>query len=259
MTTMATTEDSNTDAVAAVSQDASVSECIAEKDFASESPSNPPGGQIAGHPTADDASRDLTHDTSARSLLDATPQAHLVPDVLVPASVLASLASPSITGPSGSQPRKWLTVDGKLGAWQYESGSSRAKFVEKKSTSDLNDSNEETLLKAVRFGHTEIVAAILLEQKAGTEFVEEERGRTPLLCAAEGSSAVILQILLDNRAQWDATDDANRTALHLASSNGRDEIVQLLLQRTQIWIDEKDDQGEPIESGPVVPRTTYVC
>ncbi|KAG4432903.1 hypothetical protein IFR05_011621 [Cadophora sp. M221] len=190
----------------------------------------------------EDISRGFDDSAPEQLLPDVAPQDHLVPDIIGTTPAVASLANPSLTGPSASQPRKWLTMDGKLGTWQYDIGSSRARFVEKRAISRFHDSNEETLLKAARFGH-DAVASDLLGQKIGTEFVEEERRRTPLLCAAEGSNSIIVQMLLENRVKWDVTDNSKRTALHLASLNGRDEIVHLLLQRTKIDVDQKDEQG----------------
>ena len=193
--------------------------------------------------SAGDLPRNLDDSDPEKSIPDVAPQDHLVPDVVAATPAVGSLVHPSLTGPSVSQTRKWLTIDGRVGTWQYDTGSSRARFVDKKAINKFSDSNEETLLKAARFGH-DVVVATLLEQKTGTEFVEEERGRTPLLFAAEGGSILIVQMLLDNRAKWETTDNSRRTALHLASLNGRDEIVQLLLQHSKIDVDQKDDQGK---------------
>ncbi|KAL2072116.1 hypothetical protein VTL71DRAFT_11459, partial [Oculimacula yallundae] len=172
------------------------------------------------------------------------PQNHLAPDIVITTPAIGSLAAPSITGPSVNHPKKWLTVEGKVVTWQYDTtGTARPKFIEKKSAGRLNDTIEETLLKAVKFVHEDIAVATLVEQNAGTE-QKDERRRTPFLYAAERGSVVFLQTLLDNGARWDVVDDTGRTALHLASIlNSRSEVLEFLLQRTKIDINQEDDQG----------------
>ncbi|KAK0101622.1 hypothetical protein ONS95_006785 [Cadophora gregata] len=231
---------------------ASGSEHVAARDFVTE-PENRPldtasfqeEGSRLRHSEEGSPTHGLAEPDSIRvdqSIPEAAPQDPSVPDI-PPSAAVAALETPAISAPSAIPVRKWLLLDGKQGTWQYEPGNSRPRFVEKKFTSRIKDSNEETLLKAARFGHEDILATLLLEQEAGTEFVEPQRRRTPFLLAAEGGYAVIVQLLLDNGARWKVTDSWKRTALHLASLNGRDEVVQLLLHRTAIGVDDKDEQG----------------
>ncbi|CZT01292.1 uncharacterized protein RCO7_01996 [Rhynchosporium graminicola] len=184
----------------------------------------------------------ITHSAPEEFPSGYAPQDHTIPDIIEPSPAVASLTTASITGPLTSPARKWLTFEGKAGIWQYEpTGTARPKFVDKKAVSRLNDTNEETLLKAIRVGDEEFVAT-LLDQQVGSEH-QDERGRTALLYAAERGSDMIVRMLLEYGANWNVADDSKRTALHLASFNGRDKVVEVLLQHSRIGIEKKDDQG----------------
>lgn len=246
----------------AVAPHGSKSEHIASRDFATETRDYPSehgsaseGGshrRYSEEISRGRVSRDFDDIAPENSLPPVAPQDPSVPDI-VPSAAAASLGATAVTAPSAANPRRWLMVEGIEGVWQYEPGIQRPKFIEKKIAPNLTDTNEATLLKAARLGHERVVADILRENSADTECVEKLRGRTPLLCAAESSNAEIVQLLLDRGARWQATDTAKRTALHLASLNGRDEIVQMLLQQTEIGVDDTDNQGELFSC----PRSKY--
>ena len=78
-------------------------------------------------------------------------------------------------------------------------------------------------------GEVEVLEA-LLTNKANAN-VENRRGMTPLMAAAEAGSLAGVQVLLDHKANAAATDFTGRTALMWASRKNRSDIVRLLRSR----------------------------
>jgi ankyrin repeat protein len=93
------------------------------------------------------------------------------------------------------------------------------------------EANHDTALTlACAGGHAELVS-LLLARGANIEH-RDKKGFTPLIHAATGGHVAVCEILLDNGADIEAqTERTKDTALSLACSGGRHEIVELLLRR----------------------------
>lgn len=66
----------------------------------------------------------------------------------------------------------------------------------------------------------------------------------PLLVACYFRLSVILGGLLHNGGDLNSTNLAGQTVLHLAVSNGDDDIVHLLLRKTEVDVNNKDKYGK---------------
>jgi ankyrin repeat protein len=93
------------------------------------------------------------------------------------------------------------------------------------------EANHDTALTlACAGGHAELVS-LLLARGATIEH-RDKKGFTPLIHAATGGHVAVCEILLDSGADIEAqTERTKDTALSLACSGGRHEIVELLLRR----------------------------
>jgi len=93
------------------------------------------------------------------------------------------------------------------------------------------EANHDTALTlACAGGHAELVS-LLLARCANIEH-RDKKGFTPLIHAATGGHVAVCEILLDNGADIEAQSERTKdTALSLACSGGRHEIVELLLRR----------------------------
>lgn len=90
------------------------------------------------------------------------------------------------------------------------------------------DSEHRTpLLFAARAGH-EAVVRLLLNRKANTEATDKS-GQTPLLEAADKGREAVVRLLLDWKANTEATNDSGLTPLFIAACEGHKTIVRLLL------------------------------
>jgi serine/threonine-protein phosphatase 6 regulatory ankyrin repeat subunit B len=73
--------------------------------------------------------------------------------------------------------------------------------------------------------------------------MKNNNGRTTLMEASTAGRTEIVQMLLEKGADLDVKDDNGKTALMEASTSGRTEIVQMLLEKGAD-LDVKDDNGK---------------
>jgi len=93
------------------------------------------------------------------------------------------------------------------------------------------EGNHDTALTlACAGGHTELVT-LLLARGAAKEH-RDKKGFTPLIHAATAGHTAVVEILIDHGVDIEAQSERTKdTALSLACSGGRYEVVELLLQR----------------------------
>lgn len=94
---------------------------------------------------------------------------------------------------------------------------------------------------AVRYGRTAAVE-LLLENRANIE-AKNYFNETALLIAAQCGHTEIVRLLLDNGADVDSKTVKGVTALHLAAGSDRAEVVKLLLENSAT-VDVQDCYGE---------------
>ena len=90
------------------------------------------------------------------------------------------------------------------------------------------DFRAKLLHTATRMGYPRVVEALLI---GGAEVDARLAGNTPLMVSAESGSLATARVLLDQKAEVEAKDGSNQTALHLAAANGHGPIVELLLNK----------------------------
>jgi ankyrin repeat protein len=129
----------------------------------------------------------------------------------------------------------------RTGAYAYRPGTSTLVF-QKKRTENLIEDEGETLYKAVQFGQTEAVK-LLLKANVSTEYKDND-DRTPLLCAVENNRPDIVELLLLNKADWNARDKMKRSALHIAASDRHTRVIPKLLGIPDIDVNAQDENCE---------------
>ena len=93
-----------------------------------------------------------------------------------------------------------------------------------------SDNNETALTIAAAGGHNELVQ-LLIDRKADIEH-KDKKGQTPLLLASYQGHSSTVRILLDSGADIEAQSDRTKdTALAVACSAGRQEVVEILVAR----------------------------
>lgn len=116
-----------------------------------------------------------------------------------------------------------------------------------------------SLFDAVRAGDVSQVEELLAEGEDPN--AQGERGRTPLMVAAEAGHESVVRVLLTAGAEPSFTDALGETALVMAAAHGHAEVCKLLLPHARD--DEKDlarqllagfgDLSE-VPRGPVEPK-----
>ena len=69
---------------------------------------------------------------------------------------------------------------------------------------------------------------------------KDDAGRTALFMAAENGREAIVQALVEPGADFNGEDDAGRVVLFMAAENGHKAVVKLLLAPDGIELDSKD-------------------
>ena len=94
----------------------------------------------------------------------------------------------------------------------------------------VSDNNETALTLAAAGGHNDIVQ-LFIDRKADIEH-KDKKGQTPLLLASYQGHSSTVKILLDSGADIEAQSDRTKdTALAVACSAGRLEVVEILVAR----------------------------
>ena len=112
----------------------------------------------------------------------------------------------------------------------------------------INDQDElgvTALMLAAYSGYTSTAAA-LLDAGADPDITDgtEEGGGTPLLRAIDYDELPIVRLFLQRKVNLTSKDKYDRTLLHGAAVNGRDKILQLLLEQTQdLDVNAQDRNG----------------
>lgn len=99
----------------------------------------------------------------------------------------------------------------------------------------MDDSGNTPLLVAIEAGQVE-VAEYLLQRERRMFNIANHEGQTPLLMAAKGGHVDLVRSLLHMRADKQHRDIHGQTALEWAMSQGRSNVVQVLLQAS-VWVD----------------------
>ncbi|MHC4155523.1 MAG: ankyrin repeat domain-containing protein [Planctomycetota bacterium] len=96
-----------------------------------------------------------------------------------------------------------------------------------------NGDNEPPLLKALNGRQTDMV--VLLVDRGADFDIKDNRGFTPLHCAAQSGQTEIAELLIARGASVEVTDRIGHTPLHTAAEGGQHDIVVLLLaQRANV-------------------------
>ena len=95
---------------------------------------------------------------------------------------------------------------------------------------DREQSRGDELIEAAWYGNTGRVNELIGEGADVNFNLTAHPSCIPLTCAASEGHTGIVQILLDNHADINATDDSHMTALQHATERGHADIVRLLKQ-----------------------------
>ncbi len=100
---------------------------------------------------------------------------------------------------------------------------------------------------AVRHGNTELVAALLSDQKhRQIEHVRRD-GKTAVMLAAETSNGAVVEMLIAHQAKLSRTDADGSTTLHLAAAVGNVSALAALLKQTSMAsakiLNRRNEQG----------------
>lgn len=87
----------------------------------------------------------------------------------------------------------------------------------------------DALLRAARAGNEDTVKTLLQSPNADANGIDEH-GNTPLIEAARFGHDEVVRALLIAKADVNAKNDEGKTALMLASEGGHDETVRALTQ-----------------------------
>lgn len=125
------------------------------------------------------------------------------------------------------------------------------------SPNDADQSGRRAIYHCAELGH-EACAKILLEYNASLEMTMSKRGESLMLlhaAAHNGHSGMVRLIMNTGSVEKNQIDDMKNTPLMVASSMGRSEVVQLLLNTPDVTIERADIPGSPLtcaaESGNV--------
>ena len=113
------------------------------------------------------------------------------------------------------------------------------------SIDDQDDSGDTALMLAASYGHTTVVEK-LLDAGADANITDgiEDGGGTPLLRAIDYNRLPVVRTFLQRNVNYNSKDKYDRNLLHGAAINGRDTILQLLLEQTHhLDVNEQDKDG----------------
>lgn len=113
------------------------------------------------------------------------------------------------------------------------------------SINEQDDFGATALMFAASIGHTSIVEA-LLDAGADANITDgtKDGGGTPLLRAIDYDHLSVVRVFLQRKVNWTSKDKYDRTLLHGAAVNGRDKILQLLLEQTHdLDVNAQDKNG----------------
>ena len=104
--------------------------------------------------------------------------------------------------------------------------------IERPHTPQQSRENGRLLLQAVKDGNTGILDSLLGRSDINLEETDE-RGKTPLILAADlGKADIISRLLVSESIQINATDNLGRTALHYCAQTKMNKIIEMLLDRS---------------------------
>ncbi len=110
---------------------------------------------------------------------------------------------------------------------------------------DLENKDGNTALHfAAIYKCDEKIIRMLIEQNAGINR-KNKMGETPLLCASRKGHATTISLFLEHNAQLDVVNNKKQNALHIATINHRETVVNLLTQHEKLeeLIDMSDIDG----------------
>ena len=113
------------------------------------------------------------------------------------------------------------------------------------SIDDQDDFGETALMLAATCGHSTVVEN-LLDAGANANITDgiEDGGGTPLLRAIDYNRLPVVRAFLRRNVSWSSKDKYDRNLLHGAAINGRDQILQLLLEQIHDFdVNEQDKDG----------------
>ena len=113
------------------------------------------------------------------------------------------------------------------------------------SIDDQDDFGATALMLAASYGYTTVVEK-LLDAGADANITDgiEDGGGTPLLRAIDYNRLPVVRAFLQRNVNYNSKDKYNRNLLHGAAINGRDTILQLLLEQTHgLDVNEQDKDG----------------
>lgn len=90
-------------------------------------------------------------------------------------------------------------------------------LLQKKNKADFENDIINLLFSASEKGHEEVVELVLKTTSSINLNAENEKGQTPLLCAAEGGRTAVIKVLLERGADPNCRDHINRTHLLYAA------------------------------------------
>ena len=125
------------------------------------------------------------------------------------------------------------------------------------SIDDQDELGATALMMAASFGYTSIVET-LLDAGANAEITDgtEEGGGTPLLRAIDFDHLQVVRLFLQRNVNHTSKDRYGRTLLHGAAVNGRNAILELLLEQTSdLDVNVQDIKGRvALHDRSVPPR-----
>lgn len=139
--------------------------------------------------------------------------------------------SPSLTLPPNIPPHDQLASIEEAGIQgSYDAEAIMRDFSPNMDVDRVSDNNETALTLAAAGGHNDIVQ-LFIDRKADIEH-KDKKGQTPLLLASYQGHSSTVKILLDSGADIEAQSDRTKdTALAVACSAGRLEVVEILVAR----------------------------
>ncbi|KAL2866240.1 ankyrin repeat domain-containing protein [Aspergillus lucknowensis] len=98
---------------------------------------------------------------------------------------------------------------------------------------NIRHSNSSALVWASEQGNLEL-ASRMVKLGANLETIRKGDTATPLFIAAANGHTSILNLLLESRANPNATDNESRTPLYAAAAAGNEEVVRILFSREDV-------------------------